>query len=50
MIEVVDLSRRSFLNQIFSAGAFVLAAPLVSLAQDGASTGGDKVWQPVQLP
>jgi len=46
MIEVVDLSRRSFLNQIFSAAAFVLAAPLRSAAQDGAAITSGKVWQP----
>src|SRR6476646_985755 len=44
MIEVVDLSRRSFLNRIFSAAAFVVAAPLRSAAQDGTAVASEKVW------
>ena len=29
MTEVVNVSRRTFLGQVFSAGAFIIAAPLV---------------------
>jgi isoquinoline 1-oxidoreductase beta subunit len=46
MIEVVEVSRRGFLSQIFSAGAFVIAAPLVSSAQDAGPPGNEKLWQP----
>src|SRR4051794_9708628 len=47
MIEHVDLSRRSFLNQVFSAAAFVVAVPLRSAAQVGAATTtSGKVWEP----
>src|SRR4051794_8423615 len=45
MIEVVDVSRRGFLGQFFSAGAFVLAAPLAS-GQYAGKTGDAKIWQP----
>jgi isoquinoline 1-oxidoreductase beta subunit len=47
MIELIDLSRRSFLNRIFSAGALVIAVPLVaSAAPQSVTTGDEKVWQP----
>jgi isoquinoline 1-oxidoreductase beta subunit len=46
MIEVVEVSRRGFLNRIFSAGAFVIAAPLVSSGQYAGSVGDAKLWQP----
>ena len=45
-VEIVVPSRRAFLGRIFSAGAFVVSAPLVSLAQQAASTGDAKGWQP----
>jgi len=42
MIEVLEPSRRNFLAQIFSAGAFVVGAPLVR-----AATSADaKTWEP----
>ena len=44
MIEVVDLSRRGFLGQVFSAGALVIGAPLASFA--AATAPGAKTWQP----
>ena len=43
MIDVVGVSRRGFLGQVFSAGALVIGAPL-ALAQPGA--GESKAWQP----
>src|SRR5262245_26507929 len=43
--EVVDLSRRGFLGHLFSAGAFVVVAPLAS-GQQVATTGDFKIWQP----
>src|SRR6476661_5484852 len=46
MIEVVELSRRSFLHGIFSAGAFVLSAPVASFAQDASVAPDGKMWQP----
>ena len=45
-VEIVVPSRRTFLVQIFSAGAFVVSAPLTSLAQQAASSGDAKGWQP----
>lgn len=49
MIERVDVSRRGFLAQFFSAGALVLGAPLVSnrlFAQQAATSSDSKMWQP----
>jgi isoquinoline 1-oxidoreductase beta subunit len=49
MREVVNASRRGFLGQMFSAGALVLSAPLVSSlasAQQAASTGDSRMWEP----
>ncbi len=49
MTERVDVSRRGFLAQFFSAGALVIGAPLLSsraLAQQGATPGDTKIWQP----
>jgi isoquinoline 1-oxidoreductase beta subunit len=50
MIEVVNVSRRSFLGQVFSAGAFVIAAPLVPsgtvFGQNAATTADAKMWEP----
>lgn len=50
MTEVVNVSRRTFLGQVFSAGAFVIAAPLLpalSVFGQQAGTEGDaKVWEP----
>lgn len=46
MIEVINSTRRGFLGQIFSAGALVIGAPLVSLAEPGATAGTSKIWQP----
>jgi isoquinoline 1-oxidoreductase subunit beta len=43
MSRVVDVSRRSFLGTIFSAGAFVVAAPLATPAAAAAAEG---IWQP----
>ena len=45
MTEVVDFSRRGFLGHLFSAGAFVVVAPLASGQQAG-TTGDSKIWQP----
>jgi isoquinoline 1-oxidoreductase beta subunit len=42
MIEIIDSSRRSFLAQIFSAGALVVGAPLARAA----TTADSKAWQP----
>lgn len=43
MIESMQVSRRGFLGQIFSAGALVVGAPLLQ----GASKAGDStIWQP----
>ena len=42
MIEVMQVSRRGFLGQVFEAGALVLGAPLLSVAQSGDA----KRWQP----
>lgn len=49
MIEVVPVSRRSFLGQIFSAGAFVIGAPLatqVAMGQQAATSGDAHRWEP----
>jgi isoquinoline 1-oxidoreductase beta subunit len=50
MTEVINVSRRSFLGQVFSAGAFVIAAPLLStesvFGQQAATTGDAKIWEP----
>ncbi len=46
MIERIDVSRRGFLGQVFSAGALVIGAPLVSFAQSAASAGDAGMWQP----
>lgn len=44
MIEIIDVSRRAFLGQLFSAGALVIAAPLA--AQQGSVAGKNGNWQP----
>ena len=50
MTEIVSVSRRKFLGKVFSAGAFVIAAPLVPVqsvfGQQAASTGDAKIWEP----
>ena len=50
MTEVVSVSRRAFLGKVFSAGAFVIAAPLLpaqSVYGQQAGTEGDaKIWEP----
>jgi isoquinoline 1-oxidoreductase beta subunit len=50
MTEVINVSRRSFLGQVFSVGAFVIAAPLLStesvFGQQAATTGDAKIWEP----
>ncbi|HYZ82957.1 MAG TPA: molybdopterin cofactor-binding domain-containing protein, partial [Bryobacteraceae bacterium] len=46
MIDVVHSSRRAFLGHIFSAGALVVGAPLASLAQQAATAGDARHWQP----
>jgi isoquinoline 1-oxidoreductase subunit beta len=46
MITMVPPSRRAFLESIFSAGALVLTAPLVSAQQAANSTGSNGMWQP----
>lgn len=49
MIEVVDVSRRGFLGQVFSTGAFVLGAPLASsqlVAGQAAGAGSSDEWRP----
>lgn len=49
MISVVDVSRRDFLQRVFSAGALVLGSPLLpGVAQgQGAATSGDAGrWEP----
>jgi isoquinoline 1-oxidoreductase beta subunit len=50
MTEVLSVSRRNFLGQVFSAGAFVIAAPLLpkqsAFAQQAATSGDAKIWQP----
>jgi isoquinoline 1-oxidoreductase beta subunit len=49
MIEKIPTSRRDFLHHVFSAGALVLAAPLIPrelLAQMAATAGEAKNWQP----
>src|SRR5436305_6017495 len=49
MINVVNVSRRGFLGQVFSAGALVLGAPLLSsdaFAQQAATSSDSKSWQP----
>src|ERR1700682_1748324 len=43
MIERIDVSRRGFLGQVFSAGALVIGAPLLSTR---ASAEDSKSWQP----
>ena len=49
MIEKVQASRRDFLQHVFSAGALVLAAPLIlseARGQQAATAGDGKIWQP----
>lgn len=49
MIEVIDVSRRGFLGQFFSAGAFIVGAPLVQSAafpQQAATSGDARMWEP----
>ncbi len=49
MIENLNVSRRGFLGHIFSAGALVLAAPVLPealRAQQASNTGTDHIWQP----
>ena len=46
MIEIVQVSRRAFLGHVFSAGALVVGAPLAGLAQQAATSGDAKHWQP----
>src|SRR3954451_17862046 len=46
MTTVVAPSRRAFLETIFSAGALVLAAPLVPAQEAANSTGSNGMWQP----
>jgi len=43
--EIADVSRRGFLAQIFSAGAFVVAAPILK-GQGAGSSGDATIWQP----
>ena len=47
-VEIVNVSRRSFLGQLFSTGALVVAAPLVpTLARSrGMRLDDAKMWQP----
>jgi isoquinoline 1-oxidoreductase beta subunit len=50
MTKIVNVSRRSFLGQAFSAGALVIAAPLLTkpslFAQQAATSGDAKIWEP----
>jgi isoquinoline 1-oxidoreductase beta subunit len=50
MTEIKNVSRRSFLGQVFSAGALVVAArlaPATALGAQQAATSGDaKMWEP----
>ncbi len=49
MSAVIQSSRRGFLGQMFSAGALVIGAPLISniaQAQQAATSGDAKIWQP----
>jgi isoquinoline 1-oxidoreductase beta subunit len=46
MTTVVRASRREFLEKIFSAGALVVAAPLLSAQEAANSTGSNGIWQP----
>lgn len=45
---IPHVSRRGFLGQIFSAGALVVAAPLVQTlkGQQAATSGDARIWQP----
>src|SRR3954451_2295920 len=46
MTSIVPPSRREFLEQIFSAGALVIAAPLLPAQEAANSTGSGGIWQP----
>ncbi|MFP5262943.1 MAG: molybdopterin cofactor-binding domain-containing protein [Blastocatellia bacterium] len=50
MTEIKNVSRRSFLGQVFSAGALVVAARLAPAsalgAQQAATSGDAKIWEP----
>src|SRR5438270_1116675 len=46
MTAIVPPSRRAFLEKIFSAGALVLAAPLLPAQEAANSTGSNGLWQP----
>lgn len=54
MVERIVVTRRSFLGRVFSASAFVIAAPLIPVsakgssnsAQQAATSGDAKLWQP----
>ncbi|HVG18897.1 MAG TPA: molybdopterin cofactor-binding domain-containing protein, partial [Blastocatellia bacterium] len=50
MTEIKNVSRRSFLGQVFSAGALVVAARLAPVsalgAQQAATSGDAKIWEP----
>src|SRR5438270_4824511 len=46
MTAIVPSSRREFLEKIFSAGALVIAAPLLPAQEAAISTGSGGIWQP----
>ncbi len=46
MIERLDSSRRAFLGQLFTAGAFVLGAPLLSRGGLPAEAADTSIWSP----
>lgn len=49
VVETLPVSRRGFLGRIFSAGALVLAAPVLPealRAQQASNTGTGHIWQP----
>src|SRR5579883_2120961 len=48
-VQTLPVSRRGFLGRMFSAGALVIAAPVLSpalRAQQASRTGAHNIWQP----